>query len=357
MKKFLVYIITFIMFTGIISSVSFGKSVPSMTDTANHWAREAIQNAVHEGWVNGYEDGSFKPDHTVTRAEFIKLVRAALNFSNITSDFITDASKYYRNNIKLNGIANHWVNKQGWINSSVAFGLIEPTDYQNNDFGPDTPITRREIVVILDRALGLVQAAEAEKGIKLPFSDDASTPSWSKGYIHQGVKKGFINGYPDGTFKQGQPATRAEAVLMIQKALKIMRQGIDTEYKLFVNNEEIVLSAPIQIIDGMAFVPVRDIIASQNPTMELIWNPVEQCLSFNWEVYFKLRPESTSYEYNGLYPIEFTVNTRMLNGEIMFPLGNMYEGYYYGGLWNAQWNKENKTIHISITQPSRPNAS
>ena len=49
------------------------------SDIADHWANEYINRAAQRGWVNGYEDGTFKPDQTITRAEAMTLVNNVLN--------------------------------------------------------------------------------------------------------------------------------------------------------------------------------------------------------------------------------------------------------------------------------------
>ena len=48
------------------------------TDIANHWARESINDAAMAGWINGYEDGAFRPDAAITRAEAVTLVNNVL---------------------------------------------------------------------------------------------------------------------------------------------------------------------------------------------------------------------------------------------------------------------------------------
>ncbi|MGO4271874.1 S-layer homology domain-containing protein, partial [Paenibacillus sp. TAF58] len=48
------------------------------TDTSQHWAEQAIQIAIEKKYVDGYEDGSFKPDLPISRAEFIKMLSSAV---------------------------------------------------------------------------------------------------------------------------------------------------------------------------------------------------------------------------------------------------------------------------------------
>ena len=41
---------------------------PVVSDIQGHWAQDSIEQAVNDGWVNGYPDGTFRPDGTITRA-------------------------------------------------------------------------------------------------------------------------------------------------------------------------------------------------------------------------------------------------------------------------------------------------
>lgn len=51
------------------------------SDIQGHWAQQQIEQAVSEGWVDGYPDGTFRPDETITQAEFTKLLLAAFQLT------------------------------------------------------------------------------------------------------------------------------------------------------------------------------------------------------------------------------------------------------------------------------------
>ena len=52
-----------------------------LSDIQGHWAERQIEQAVAEGWVDGYPDGTFRPDETITQAEFTKLLLAAFQLT------------------------------------------------------------------------------------------------------------------------------------------------------------------------------------------------------------------------------------------------------------------------------------
>ena len=62
------------------------KTAAKFSDIANHWAKDEISIAANHGWIKGYEDGSFKPDQKITRAETMTLVNRVLNRQPETED-------------------------------------------------------------------------------------------------------------------------------------------------------------------------------------------------------------------------------------------------------------------------------
>ena len=56
------------------ASLCIGASAAKLTDINGHWAKKYIEYGVDKGYINGYTDGTFKPDGTVTRAEFSKIL-------------------------------------------------------------------------------------------------------------------------------------------------------------------------------------------------------------------------------------------------------------------------------------------
>jgi len=88
-------------------------------------------------------------------------------------------------------------------------------------FNPDSTVTRGEFLVMLTTALG--DSYNIETVSDTGFADDATIPSWLKGFIKNGVDKGIINGRQDGetkTFGANDPILRSEAAVMINNALK-----------------------------------------------------------------------------------------------------------------------------------------
>lgn len=118
----------------------------------DRWSNKAISTMANGGYVNGYEDGTFKPANPITRAEFVTIA---------TRMFAVD--EVYAKIVDFRDVSGHWAEK--YINYATASGWID--GYDGNTFKPDKYITRAEVMKIvnhmLDRAVneeGLVEDAK-----------------------------------------------------------------------------------------------------------------------------------------------------------------------------------------------------
>ena len=153
MKKIIAIVLAFVTFCMIIPSYA-----ATFTDIdAKHWAYPAISELVDKGTIGGYTDGSFKPDNTVTRAEFVKMVGEG------TEKRVADYSDVPQ---------GHWAYKYV-ITSGFA------SDSQNN-FNPDKPITRAQTVELLHSRFGKtgVEAPPFIKKEAEKYAIDEDALSW-----------------------------------------------------------------------------------------------------------------------------------------------------------------------------------
>ena len=138
MKKLTAFILVFILVTSMQLPVFAAQA--SLSDIKGHWAEQNIEAAAADGWVNGFPDGSFKPDVTITRAEFVKLLLAAIHLtpeSNSAKFLIGSAAYNLNKETALTDIDNHWLTSQGWFLIAESFGLIVPADYSEASFDPN----------------------------------------------------------------------------------------------------------------------------------------------------------------------------------------------------------------------------
>lgn len=203
LKKSLVLLLMLSMASPVAySGQSFAANLESQfSDIKGHWAESQIQAWLDEGRIQGYLDGSFKPDKSITRAEFMKLVNAAFGYSGQAPISFKDVSEdawYYQ--------AVSIANAAGYING-YADQTIKPQEY----------ITREQAAKMIVELANLPE----DEATANTFSDASSMAAWSKGAIGGAAAANIISGYADGSFKPLNPVTRAEAVVALVNALEL----------------------------------------------------------------------------------------------------------------------------------------
>jgi hypothetical protein len=179
---------------------AFGATASATTDIKGHWAESQISSWIDKGLIKGYEDGSFKPENQITRAEFIALVNRSFGFTEKAAISFGDVP------------ADNWAYPE--IAIAVKAGYI--TGYEDGTIGAAKPISRQEVAAIVDRLLDLSKTESAATS----FTDSGSIALWAKGSVDAAVAKGILKGYAeDNSFKPGKSITRAEAVVTLDRAV------------------------------------------------------------------------------------------------------------------------------------------
>ena len=218
--------------------------VLAFTDTAGHWAEGTILEWDGNGLINGYQDGTFKPDDSITRAEFVTLVNHSFNYTLEADATFTD------------------VNPPDWfageVARAVAAGYI--SGYEDNTFQPNQPIERQEVAVILARLLAL----ETDSVAVLDFADAAITPDWSRPSIAAVAKNNLMKGYPDQTFQPQSPITRAEALVCLDRALKVKEPKSHAISGMVTMNAKEESGAVVRLFKANDFKVVQEVTTSSD---------------------------------------------------------------------------------------------
>lgn len=174
----------------------------AFSDIKGHWAESFITTLVNDGYIKGYTDNTFRPDRTISRAEFLTIV---MNIKGLQAS--TSAANSFSD---ING---HWA--RGLINRAVNEGIVIKSEYSGT-FKPDQALKRSEAAAMMVRALG-----QSSSTGTISFKDKAEVEkSVYRGYIVAAYNLGLINGYNDGTFKPFALVTRAQACTMVNNLSK-----------------------------------------------------------------------------------------------------------------------------------------
>ncbi|MCU6795443.1 S-layer homology domain-containing protein [Paenibacillus sp. WQ 127069] len=176
---------------------------PALSDINGHWAQTAIEQAVAQGIVSGYEDGSFHPDGEISRSEFAVLLGRALKLEGKKAELaFSDRTQI-----------PEW--SRSYLEQAVGAGIIG--SYEDNTFRPNRNIVRSEIAVMIVRALGL----QRDTSQKLSFADEGDIPQWAYAEVAAASSKGIISGRGNNLYAPNAGATRAEAVTLLLALSKL----------------------------------------------------------------------------------------------------------------------------------------
>ncbi|QUL52962.1 S-layer homology domain-containing protein [Paenibacillus tritici] len=177
------------------------SAAPSLTGITGHWAQDEITDWMDKGFIQGYADGSFKPDNSLKRAEFMALINRAFGFTEAAPVSYKDLS------------SSNWAYAE--VAKAVKAGYIK--GYSDGTIGSGKTISRQEAAVIINRLLKL----DAGKTGTL-FSDSREIAPWALSSVHAVTSTGVMKGYSeDNSFRPGRDITRAEAVVSLTRTKAI----------------------------------------------------------------------------------------------------------------------------------------
>ncbi|HAA89909.1 MAG: N-acetylmuramoyl-L-alanine amidase [Thermoanaerobacterales bacterium 50_218] len=190
---FLLVTVFVLVFPGI--KVAWGQQ---FSDIEGHWAATEILRAAANGYLNGYPDGSFRPNDPVTRAEFVTLVNRAFGLEQEKEQAIPFGDVR----------PGDWFYDQ--VRVALATGYV--SGYPDGTFRPSKQVSRQEAATLLARLLAL------EENETLPFADCGEIADWARSGVASLAAREILKGYPDGCFHPLRLVTRAEAAVIINKA-------------------------------------------------------------------------------------------------------------------------------------------
>ena len=185
---------------GMIIAFSIPVSAQGFSDVKDtDWCYEAIESAIDNGYVNGYEDGTFKPNNYVTNGEFYKMISLAYNL-----DIPENNDSYW---------AIPYAETLSYANRNIS----KSEDSLKNNIKREDAI--RDLLIL---ASGITNPISTSFVKEEPFKDMPNPTVYRyDGYIMLAKDNGVIKGTTDGYLRPNDPITRAEAVAIIERALNV----------------------------------------------------------------------------------------------------------------------------------------
>ncbi|MDD6485163.1 MAG: S-layer homology domain-containing protein [Clostridiales bacterium] len=206
-----------------LGATAFAAAFTDIGGSQYAWAKSYIEDMAAKGYINGYEDGSFKPDKEVTNLEAIALFSRAMGaLEEENKEILAAAHAQYDDTIKKYLLT--------WGQDEVAFmmykGALKTSDLNTylSSSRRDEPMKRYEAAIIITKAMGGETEATSQTGVSLNYTDKSEIPSNAIQYVYYATKQGIMEGMDDGGFS---PLT---SVLRSQMAVMLSRVVAKTEY-------------------------------------------------------------------------------------------------------------------------------
>lgn len=193
--------------SGLLTGALLFTPALAFTDTDGHWAQSAVNKWSQEyGVLQGYDDGSFRPDASITRGAFAGILDRFLQFRSASpAETFSDTH------------GDHWEDAILKLNAAGVYLGSEGKAL------PGDSITRQQAMTMVARAfqLGGTDAA-------LSYHDEAQVANYARPYIAVLSSRGWITDAADGSFRPTDPLTRAELVNLLNNMIQVLIQNSGT---------------------------------------------------------------------------------------------------------------------------------
>ena len=202
--------ITIVLIMALFVAVAPGAAL-GFSDTRAHWARPPIDHLQSRELLSGYPDGTYRPDAYVSREEFVTLIVKALKKE-------PEARQLEKGSGFFADTRQRW--SRGFVDLARELDITAGDGMGN--FHPQRIVTRQEAVTLLVNALHNGEEL-TDEGEALFFDSDA-IQDWARASVTYAYQHGIIKGFPDTTFRPGEPVTRAQVAVMLEQFLDLQGQ-------------------------------------------------------------------------------------------------------------------------------------
>ena len=205
------------LLSGVIAAAMLGTVViPAMAkefpDTVDHWGKDAVSVWSDRGVVKGDDQGNFRPDDSVTRAETATILDNLIGYQKQSNKVFSDVAK------------------EDWYAGAISrlYEAQVMTGYEDGTVRPSAAISRQEASVMIARAFGLETDSANVSSLDV-FGDRDQVGDWAQNAVALMADRGYIQG-SDGLFRPTDPITRAEIVTILNNMVAIYADGTQSVY-------------------------------------------------------------------------------------------------------------------------------
>lgn len=179
------------------------------------WCAPQIEAMSDAGYINGYEDGTYRPDNEVTKLECISLFARVMGSADKNNADILDLA-HSNYDSALKGSSLPWGEDElAYMMYKGALTAADLTTYINGD-AKNKPMTRGEAAVIITKAMGGEIKATSQSAVSLHYKDAREIPSNILQYVKFVTDEGIMNGIDDAFCADGT-VTRSQIAVMLSR--------------------------------------------------------------------------------------------------------------------------------------------
>lgn len=192
-----------------------------ISDKKYEWAVGYIEDMADRGFISGYEDGTYRPDNSITRLEALSLfARAMGSRSDVNKKALAAAGEKYGTlvdgyKLSFGSEDIEYLLYRGALKESELDSYL--TEELRNE-----PMPRHEAAVVITKALCAEKEATSEIMIDLDYSDAKKIPSKSSQYVYYVTKNNIMSGMGDGTFSPTSEVLRSQIAVMLSKTVDMI---------------------------------------------------------------------------------------------------------------------------------------
>ena len=183
-----------------VTPVPTTTPIPTSGDAPKPDESESILDKVnHNSYISGYDDNTFRPDRSMTRAEVV----------TVFSRLLKEKPEVDLDDNPYTDIDDHWAKEYILIMNSL--GIVK--GYDDNTFRPENMITRAEFATMISRFDSIIDIQMNTNFYDVPEDH------WAYNAINYARYMGWISGYEDGSFQPNNKITRAEVITIVNRML------------------------------------------------------------------------------------------------------------------------------------------
>lgn len=222
-KRFVSIVLAIAMILTMVPFAAFADETTA-SDLDGHWAENVITEWMDYGIINGYEDGTIRPNNKITRAEMTAMLDRVMDYQTKADNTFSDLGDSWYTDVIL---------------KANAAGVI--SGYPDGTVKPDATITRQEAVAMFSRVLSL----DTKNAPEATFTDNADVADWAKDAVNAMAAADYIHG-SDGQFRPNDGITRAEVVTILNNIFDKLYQKAgeytgDVDGSAVINTDQVTL--------------------------------------------------------------------------------------------------------------------